>query len=169
MSLLLLSSIIFVLVMASYIRPHVLILLSRMALLRESIGISLNVLLPCYHIPIFLCPTSHMQLPLPLISLIDFPLLYFKTNHLGSFCFSPNQICFTLEHLVVHASLFLNLIINTNFNHTLSLTFSLAILRTQRVIFVQSLIHFGFTYLDMFCSMSLSSSSDIAPSTSIAH
>ena len=135
-NILLVPLIITTLVMASSIRPHVLIRLSRMVLLRGNIDILLNVPSQCCHTQTSLCPIGIMQF-LPLfISLTDFSLIYFTTNLLGRSYSNLNQISYTLELLAVHASLFSDPIININFIHTQHLASFLVIQPTPKGIFV---------------------------------
>ena len=135
-NILLVPLIITTLVMASSIRPHVLIRLSRMVLLRGNIDILLNVPSQCCHTQTSLCPIGIMQF-LPLfISLTDFSLLYFTTNLLGRSYSNLNQISYTLELLAVHASLFSDPIININVIHTQHLAPFLVIQPTPKGIFV---------------------------------
>ena len=155
-NILLMPLIISTLVMTSSIRPHVLIPISRMVLLRGNIDILLNVPSQCCHTQTSLCPISLMQFLLLLISLTNFPLLYFTTNPLGRSYSNLNQISYTLELLVVHASLFLDPIIKINFNYTQHLASFLALQHIPNGIFVQTVIHFRFTYQGMSYSMNLS-------------
>ena len=135
-NILLMPIIISVLVMTSSIRPYVLIPFSKMVLLKGNIDILLNVPSQCCHTQTSLCPIRLMQFLLLLISLTDFSLLYFTTNLLGRSYSNLNQISYTLELLVVHASLFLDPIININFNHTQHIASFLAIQPTPKGIFV---------------------------------
>ena len=134
--ILLMPLVIFVLVLTLSIKPHVLILLSRMVLLRGNIDILLNAFSQCCHTQTSLCPIGLMQSLLLPISLIDFTLLFFIINHLGKSYSTLNQISYTIELLVACASLLSDLIINISFNHTQHLASSLAIQLTPKGIFV---------------------------------